>query len=495
MNVADLYPFQRTGVAWLAGRHAALLADDMGLGKTAQALLALPEGAALLVVCPAVAKGVWLREALQWRPEMEPTVLSGRGNFAWPAPGQMIIVNYDILPADALAEHGPPAPGTVVVADEAQAVKSTKSQRAKRFRKISRAVRNAHGRIWLLTATPLLNRPPELWALLMAMGSQAVMGGWKDFCRLMGAKTKTIYGRGRRRITIMDWDTARPLPEVATRLRTVMLRRLKSEVLVDLPPKRHRELVVSDLDSATRKAAQGLMSFLEDRGLHLEECQLDHIVKAVPFEEMSRVRKLLAAAKIPAMLALVEQHEDADEPLVVFSAHRPPIDALADRPGWAVITGDTPPEERTRIETAFQAGRLLGVGATIKAGGVALTLTRATNALFVDRDFTPALNDQAEDRVYRIGQRQPVLITELVADHPLDKRVAKLLAQKRALISATVDAARRGATEAIESSGPLAMEMDAPAAKRGRATNRATPRRMTQLGLPWCGANTARRRG
>ena len=101
-----LFPFQREGVAWLAGRHTALLADPMGLGKTVQTLCAIPEHAPVLVVAPAVAKGVWQREAARFRPDLKVTVLSGRGSFRWPAPGEMIVVNYDILPAAVPAKNG-----------------------------------------------------------------------------------------------------------------------------------------------------------------------------------------------------------------------------------------------------------------------------------------------------------------------------------------------------------------------------------------------------
>lgn len=166
------------------------------------------------------------------------------------------------------------------------------------------------------------------------------------------------------------------------------------------------------------------------------------ITKGASFNDLARIRAALATAKMPAMLELIEELEEQDEPVVVFSAHRAPIDHLAQRKGWAVITGDTSPEERTAIEDRFQAGELRGVGATIKAGGVAITLTRACRAIFVDLDWTPGLNQQAEDRICRIGQKRPVLITVLTAEHPLDERVSELLEEKVGIIDASVNAAR-----------------------------------------------------
>jgi SNF2 family DNA or RNA helicase len=156
---------------------------------------------------------------------------------------------------------------------------------------------------------------------------------------------------------------------------------------------------------------------------------------------MSEVRASLATAKIPALVEIVADIEEADEPIVVFSAHRAPIDHLGTRDGWAAITGDTPATARTEIEARFQRGELRGVAATIQAGGVAITLTRAHRAVFVDQDWTPALNAQAEDRICRIGQDRGVIITRLIADHTLDRRIAEVLASKTAIIDGSVDAA------------------------------------------------------
>jgi hypothetical protein len=139
------------------------------------------------------------------------------------------------------------------------------------------------------------------------------------------------------------------------------------------------------------------------------------------------------------MLEMIEQYEEGEEPLLVFSAHRAPIDVLKGRPGWRVITGDVSPEQRTEIENEFQAGRLKGIGATIQAGGVAITLTRGSHQIWVDRLWTPALNAQAEDRQIRIGQTRGVLIIHLVAEHALDRKVDGMLASKQRLISETVD--------------------------------------------------------
>lgn len=458
-----LFPFQRKGVQWLASKSGALLADDMGLGKTIQALIAIPEGQPVLVVGPAVAKNVWEQEAAKWRPDLKVVVLSGRNSFRWPQPGEMVIINYDILSADP----GVPVTGTVIVADEAHVLKSIKATRTKRFRALSEAVRKDNGKVWLMTATPLMNRPPELWSVLQAAGiAYEAFGSWSNFLRLFNAVEGEWGG--------FEWGN--PDPEVPTLLQKVSLRRTKLEVLPELPAKSYRDLTITlELDAKTKKACAKAASLLEtytrfsrindedrptdvaaaellaekqayqamygDYAAYIDDAEkLLQRVSGLDFQEIAKARAALATAKIPALMALVEDFEEQNEPLVVFSAHRAPIDVFVGREGWEVITGDTSPAERVRIQNDFQEGKLKGIAGTIKAAGVALTLTRASNAIFVDLEWTPALNSQAEDRILRIGQTRGVLITTLIADFPLDKRVTELLAIKRTIIKGSVEA-------------------------------------------------------
>lgn len=467
-----LFPFQRVGVQWLASRSGALLADDMGLGKTIQALIALPEGQPVLVVGPAVAKNVWEQEAKKWRPDLKVTVLSGRNSFRFPEPGEMVITNYDILSADP----GVPNAGTVVVADEAHVLKSIKASRTKKFRTISEAVRKDNGKVWLMTATPLMNRPPELWSVLQAAGiAHEAFGSWSNFVRLFNAVEGEWGG--------YEWGS--PSPEVPSLLQRVSLRRMKVDVLPDLPTKMYRDVVVDiELDARTKKAAGKLASMLEtftrfsrineeptptemaaadlaaekaafeakfgQYAAYIDDAeQLLKKVSGLDFEEISKARAALATAKIPALLALVEDYEEQEEPIVVFSAHRAPIDVFIGREGWEVITGDTSPADRLRIQNLFQEGKLKGIAGTIKAAGVSLTLTRSSNVIFVDLEWSPSLNSQAEDRCLRIGTTRGVLITTLVANFPLDKRVHELLTIKRSIIKGSVEASARTSSPEI----------------------------------------------
>lgn len=459
-----LYPFQKIGVEWLAGRMRALLADDMGLGKTIQALTAIPEGAPVLVVGPQSALGVWADETPKWRPDLTFSAIE-RKDFHWPAPGEMLFCTYGSMPeVTDFDGFGKMADGTVVISDEAHKIKEPKAKRTKRFREISQRALRVAGRVWLLTGSPLLNDPREVWSILQAasLGTEAFGGFWR-FCDAFTA-TNNAWGQ-------LEFGIAKP--EAAEKLRKVMLRRKKAEVLTDLPEKTRRTLSVSigdEWEAELNACVEQLKIFVpsvydwlragmaafDENAPKPGQTRPDPVVTNTEiqnareallnndgsdFSAMSRMREALAKAKIPALLNLVEDFEEQNEPLLVFSAHRAPIDTLAQRPGWASITGDIDGEDRQRIARDFQDGKYKGLALTIEAGGTALTLTRASQEVFVDRTFTPLLNVQAEDRAARIGQTRGVVVTTLVADHYLDRRLAEILANKERIINSSVEAA------------------------------------------------------
>ena len=453
----SLFNYQRAGVEWLSPRIGALLSDGQGCGKTIQTITSLPDGVGVVVVCPSVVKGVWKNEIARWRPEFRTTQLSGRGSFRWPQPNEVVIINYDILPAapdpkkgnDKGDEVAPCPAGTVVVADEVHYAKNGQAKRTRALKRIANMAQSAGGRAWLLTGTPLVNRPPEMWSVLNCAGlATEVFSSWNNFVRLFNGEKGQWGG--------YEWGT--PEPEVPALLKRVMLRRVKSEVLKDLPEKIYQRVDV-DMDD---KYAREIERVLKSSG-ETVDAVVDAIEKAmaeqgkIPFERYSAVREILARAKYGALLEFVEPYEEAGDPILVFSAHLWPVQTLVEekkRAGkrWALITGaDTSADERTRIVEEFQSGKLDGVALTIKAGGVGITLTRASTAIFLDSSWSPADNEQAEDRVHRIGQTRGTTIVQMVADHPIDQRVHELLAEKAMLIAATTEAARTSPGDVVRS--------------------------------------------
>lgn len=415
-----LYPFQIKGVEFLVSKKKAMLGDDMGLGKTPQAIMSLPPNERVLIICPSVVKHNWRKEILNWRSDYEVFVAVKKNDVRPPKTGEIVVVNHDILPGK-LAGNRAVIPkeyyGLVIVSDEAHYAKNRKSIRTKKVRALCMKASKVIG----LTGTPLANHPMDLYGVLWSHDLDIeAFGGMAGFVRAYGG-TEGDYG---------GYVFGKPRPEAPELLRRVMLRRLKEDVLPELPKKAYRNLEIP-LSNEIKKEMD-----------EIDKVYGTLIMKGdlPPFDKFSKVRKALASDRIPAMLEIVEGYEEAERPLLVFSAHRDPIDALAQRPGWAVITGDIPSEERFEIAERFQRGELIGIALTIAAGGVGLTLTRAPEILFVDLAWRPCDNAQAEDRICRIGQTSDsVLITRMMSDHPLDKHVNQLLIDKQLLIESVVE--------------------------------------------------------
>lgn len=427
----SFFPFQKNGIEWLAPRRKAALFDEMGLGKTIQSLMTIRPEEGTVVICPSIAKSVWYKEARKWRPKLVPYFFVGRGSFIhWPKPGQIYIVNYDILPGSP----PPNCPKNIrLIFDEAHAVKNIAAKRTKFSRQIADAVDSAGGRTIILTGSPLPNRPSELWTVLETCGlATQAYGNWKNFWRVYNGSR--VGGK-------FVWGT--PEPEAATLLKRVALIRKRADVLQDLPEKIYQDIDVEVNDPAVKAALDEIRDALEDSGVEIDDVSLEEIqANEMVFSKLARVRAQLARIKIPFMLEYVEQYEESDEPLVVFSAHKAPIEVLSSREGWAVITGDVSHEARSKIVDDFQAGKYKGLGITIQSGGVGITLTHAAHSLFVDKMWTPALNWQAEDRLCRIGQTRGVNIISLVCNHVVEQHVHNLLSHKTNIIETSVDRAK-----------------------------------------------------
>jgi hypothetical protein len=264
-------------------------------------------------------------------------------------------------------------------------------------------------------------------------------GSWPNFLRLMSAK-KLYFG---------GFKFGPAKPEAAEALRRVMLRRLRVEVLPDLPTITYQDIEV-DISRTAKRADQAAQEAIEEHGINLAAAIHGLGTLGAAEEIIFKARRILAEAKIPVMLDIIKEYQESREPLVVFSAHRGPIEALSGVKGCTTVLGDTAPEDRAERVRAFQAGEFGVFGGTIQAAGVGITLTRAAHALFVDLDWGPSWNAQAESRICRIGQDRGILVKRLVAPGTLDEQVSAILSRKQAQISATVDAASGSGTVPVE---------------------------------------------
>ena len=433
-----LRPYQREAVRWLQSRPHALLADDQGLGKTVEVLAALPEGAKALVVAPAVARGVWLDHVRDMRPDLSAVYLAGRDAWHEWRSGDVAVISWACLPRD-LTKHSTAelreALGDlpdVVIFDEIHYAKSGRTQRSRR----ARALALATERVWGLSGTPLKNRPPDLHNVLRVLRLDGeTWPTWRSFCDDWGARA------GRWGTT---WDGARA-PRVVEVLQRVMLRRRKADVLRELPAKLHDQITVG-IDSATRRACNAAARALAEGGVSLDELTQEALSarQGASFERLATACRALATAKLPALLDLLDLWElDSDEPRLVWSRHVAPLQALGKRDGWATITGATSQNRREDLVASFQRGELKGLALSIGAAGTAITLTAGSHSIYLDRAWTPGDNAQSEDRTHRLGQDRACRYTLLVAEHELDRALARLLHDKAATITSTIDAASR----------------------------------------------------
>jgi hypothetical protein len=318
-----------------------------------------------------------------------------------------------------------------LIVDEAHNLRNYDSGRSKKVKELSRLV----GRVYGLTGTPLLNHPEQLYSVLDSLNlAQKTFRYWGRFVELCNGY-KSEWG---------GYQWGQPQPIVPELLRRVMLRRTREEVLPQLPKKTYQTIEVPVSDSSLERELDALYGEYEDYFATADDRD-----EMPPFEDFSAIRAKLAADRLDTVLELVESYEEQGVPLVVASAHRAVIDAVGARSGWGVITGDVSPARRQEVVAKFQAADPAcerGVALTIPAGGVGLTLTRAHTMLFVDLDWTPALNSQCEDRICRIGQTaDKCVIIRLVSDHPLDRHLQALLAGKISLITAAVENRIEGA--------------------------------------------------
>lgn len=459
----ELRPFQRAGVAYAMRTRRTFIADQMGLGKTIQALATVQAAGAFpaLVICPASLKLNWRREAERWLPGRSVEVVDGKSGDA---DADVVIVNYDILAkhAAALGSRGFQA----IILDESHYAKNHKAKRTKLCTELAKEVPVR----LLLSGTPLTNRPQELLSQLKILGRLEEMGGFWGFANRYCAAERTRFG--------LDLSGASHLDELNTKLRaTCYVRRTKDEVLKELPAKQ-RAVVPVEIDNAAeyRKAERDVVRFLGEAAANnkrriaeaVKEYEREHGGKpdagtrerlvsrvrasaeanAERAEQLVRIEALKSTAargKLEEASRWVEDFLESGEKLVVFGWHREIVDALAERFEAPSITGDTSGEARQAAVDAFQEDpevRLLVCN--IKAGGVGITLTAASNVAFLEQGWTPAEHEQAEDRTHRIGQTDSVTAWYLLAEDTIDSEIHELVEAKRKV----VDAATEGSGEA-----------------------------------------------
>ncbi|MFC9113590.1 SNF2-related protein [Streptomyces sp. NPDC057092] len=451
---ATLRDYQLRGLAWLDLMTSlglgGCLADDMGLGKTVT-LIALhlkrarPEPT--LVVCPASLLGNWQREITRFAPGVPVRRFHGPDRALDDLDGGFVLTTYGTMrsAAPTLAEQR----WGMVVADEAQHVKNPHSATAKALRTIPAPARVA------LTGTPVENNLSELWALL-DWTTPGLLGPLKSF-------------RARHARAVETGEDEQAVERLARLVRPFLLRRKKSDpgIVPELPPKTETDHPVP----LTREQAALYEAVVRESMLAIETAQ--------GMGRRGLVLKLLTALKQicdhPA-LYLKEEHAPAGDRLAARSGKLALLDELLDtvlaEDGSALVFtqyvgmarlitrhlaeravpvdllhGGTPVPERERMVDRFQSGAVPVLVLSLKAAGTGLNLTRAGHVVHFDRWWNPAVEEQATDRAYRIGQTQPVQVHRLVTEGTVEDRIAEMLQSKRALADAILGSGESALTE------------------------------------------------
>jgi SWI/SNF-related matrix-associated actin-dependent regulator of chromatin subfamily A-like protein 1 len=423
----SLYPHQEDGVAFLLSKKRAILADDMGLGKTRQAIIAMeagcPEGT-ILVVCPASIKLNWKREILMVDDTASIEVLGVDENPTG-AP-RWIIVNYDILGKHANRLHAVKWAG--VILDEAHFIKNA-SKRTNHCLKLLGVQAEAHAPligpdfVFLLTGTPMTNRPKDLFNLFRCVGHPAARS-FLSFAKRYCDAYRNDYG----------WVTtgASNLDELNLLMKEVSIRRMKDEVL-DLPPK-VRSWVPVDISGSksSLNAIDGFLSWY--MGTDPSQPNDREFLS-----RLTKVRTALHKAKFSAVAERIKDVIATGEKVVLFTCFTDAIDrhknSLGDQA--VTITGSDTSTKRMDTVDRFQTDPTVRVAlCNIIAGGVGINLTAGTHVIFQDLDWVPANHAQAEDRCYRLGQEHRVTVEYFFADGTLDGYIGTLLNRKMALIAA-----------------------------------------------------------
>lgn len=428
--VTELTGYQHEGVLAIRQfRGKALLADEQGLGKTVQSLFwirKIPKHRPVIIVAPASMKYTWQSEALLHF-NMRTEVLEGRKPRRG-LPGDIVVLNYEILHAwlPVLLKAKPQC----VVFDEISYCKNTTAQRTKAAIKLSKGVPSRLG----LSGTPMVNRPIELWPVLKIIRPD-----------IFPSKEEYAWRYCKPRYTPWGWQYtgATRTKELNQILRQeVMIRRLKRDVMPELPDKERRMISYRLPDKKQKEYDYAQREFLK----WLRGVSPSRAVKAKKSPALTKVGymlRLVAQMKIAWTAQWIEEffENHPGEKLVALTMHRFVIDHLKDRfPKALIIDGRVTGRLRHETVRSFQnnprSNLLLG---NWRAAGMGITLTAACHFVGLDFPWTPGDLFQGEDRIHRYGQKRKVIIFYLAVLNTIEEKLIKILRSKAKILDAVLN--------------------------------------------------------
>ena len=441
---ADLRDYQAEGFRWmsrLAGWGAgAVLADDMGLGKTVQALALLLARAPLgpaLVVAPSSVLHTWRLEAARFAPSLKLRLFhEGDRDLAACGPGDVVVVSWTLLAREAALFAG--RPFATAILDEAQAIKNAGTLRARAAQGLSAEF------VAALTGTPVENHVGELWSLFRAV-LPSLFGSEESF-RLRFASA-----------------TPDAMKALAALVQPFILRRKKSEVAQELPPRTEVDVLVPlsaeerALYDDVRLAAAGQVGSLtgEDQRFQVLAA-LTRLRLVACHPKIQEPGWTGPASKLSRLLELVRDLAAGGHRALIFSQFTQHLALVAEALRteglqFSYLDGQVALSERQRRVEAFQAGAggdLFLI--SLKAGGTGLTITAADYVIHLDPWWNPAVEDQAAGRAHRIGQTRPVTVYRLIAEGTIEQQILALHRDKRELVDTLLQGTDRAGKLTVE---------------------------------------------
>lgn len=464
-----LYPFQKVAVAFAEMSNGrCLIGDEMGIGKTISAIgyAALhPEARPAIVVCPANVKFNWKKELNKWLPSERVHVINA-GNKSMTASeakelasvmgftaktkaeavdfltdnnvdlkaglpeSEFIIINYDLMAKmqDELIGIAP----RLVILDESHYIKNSGSKNKPVQRTVATLnLCNYSSRVLALSGTAISSRPKEFFNTLNLMRPDQFSSFW-DFAQRYCDPYHDGFG--------WNFEGASHTKELNERTRDLCIRRLKSEVLPELPPKTRTFFPIQ-----LSKKARSPYDFAQeewDRKIDDYYQNGQPMPPGTMLNMISDLRHICGQIKVDYAADWITQYrEQTGKPLVVFTHHRDVLKRLAEKFKDArTINGDTPSKTRQQIVDDFQAGHIPVLICNTVAAKEGITLTKADTVLFIEREWTPTDEEQAEDRVYRIGQEsQHVHAVYLSCAGTIDEHFDRVVEDKRSVVKAVLD--------------------------------------------------------
>ena len=452
---ATLRQYQVEGYQWLSRLSrwgvGAILADDMGLGKTVQTLGVLlnrgVDGPALIVAPTSVGDN-WLREAARFASQLKAHLYREHDRQQLiddAGPNDLVITSYQLLQRDA--ERFASRQWNTLVLDEAQFIKNAQTKTAQAIRGIQ-----ANWRIGL-SGTPLENHLGELWSLFRTL-SPGLLGSWERF------RTRFAEPIERQK----DDDRRESLAQL---VRPFILRRTKSTVLTELPP-RTEVTLYAELSKAEQgryeDARISAISELSGTGSGNDgEQRMKTLAWLTKLRQLACHPRMvdrtwrIGSAKLSLFMETVDELREGEHRALVFSQFVKHLDLVRealDQRGirYQYLDGSTPAAERQRRVDAFQNGEGDLFLISLKAGGTGLNLTAANYVIHLDPWWNPAVEDQATDRAHRIGQERAVTVYRLVSKGTIEEQILELHANKRELVASVLsgtDQAGRMSTDEL----------------------------------------------